>query len=141
MRNGASLPEAKSLARHSDIKMTLRYTHIGINDQAKAVALIKMPKASEGALHGRCISGGTEGQSETLAGNTKETSKVDFANESKGIGIVSHGLSSKCEVPLAGLEPARGFPQQILNLLRLPFRHSDIARQECISTLLKKVVP
>ncbi len=36
-------------------------------------------------------------------------------------------------MPLAGLEPARGFPQQILNLLRLPFRHSDIAKQECIA--------
>ena len=46
----------------------------------------------------------------------------------------------KSEVPLAGLEPARGFPQQILNLLRLPFRHSDIANQECISTIPKRVV-
>ena len=47
---------------------------------------------------------------------------------------------SKSEVPLAGLEPARGFPQQILNLLRLPFRHSDIANQECSPTIPKRVV-
>jgi integrase len=32
LRNGATLPEAKELARHSDIKMTMKYTHIGIND-------------------------------------------------------------------------------------------------------------
>jgi integrase len=37
LRNGASLPEAKELARHADVKMTMRYTHIGINDQAKAL--------------------------------------------------------------------------------------------------------
>ena len=44
-------------------------------------------------------------------------------------------------MPLAGLEPARGFPQQILNLLRLPFRHSDFANKECISTTFLWVVP
>jgi len=37
LRNGASLPEAKELARHSDIRMTMKYTHIGIEDQAKAI--------------------------------------------------------------------------------------------------------
>jgi hypothetical protein len=31
------LSEAKELARHSDIKMTMRYTHIGMEDQAKAI--------------------------------------------------------------------------------------------------------
>lgn len=41
LRNGASLPEAKELARHSDVKMTMKYAHIGINDRAKAVA--KLP--------------------------------------------------------------------------------------------------
>ncbi len=37
LRNGTSLPEAMKLARHSDVKMTMRYSHIGINDQHKAV--------------------------------------------------------------------------------------------------------
>src|SRR3990170_3058777 len=37
LRNGTSLPEAKELARHADIKMTMRYTHIGIEDQARAL--------------------------------------------------------------------------------------------------------
>ena len=44
--NGASLPEAKELARHSDIKMTMRYTHIGIDDQARAVANLPAPKTA-----------------------------------------------------------------------------------------------
>jgi len=33
LRNGASLPEAKELARHSDVTMTMRYTHIGMDDR------------------------------------------------------------------------------------------------------------
>ncbi len=41
LRNGASLPEARELARHSDIRMTMKYTHIGIDDQAKALS--KLP--------------------------------------------------------------------------------------------------
>ena len=38
LKNGATLPEAKELARHCDVTMTMRYTHIGISDQAKALA-------------------------------------------------------------------------------------------------------
>ena len=40
LRNGASLVEARDLARHSDIRMTMRYTHTGLVDQARAVAAI-----------------------------------------------------------------------------------------------------
>ena len=36
LRNGATLPEALELARHSDVKMTMKYTHIGIDDQERA---------------------------------------------------------------------------------------------------------
>jgi site-specific recombinase XerD len=43
LRNGATLPEARELARHSDIKMTMKYTHIGIDDQAKALAALPNP--------------------------------------------------------------------------------------------------
>lgn len=44
LRNGVSLPEAKELARHSDIKTTLRYTHIGLDDQAEAVRALPKPR-------------------------------------------------------------------------------------------------
>ena len=37
------MPEAKELARHTDVKMTMRYTHIGIDDQATAVRSIPFP--------------------------------------------------------------------------------------------------
>lgn len=37
LRNGVSLPEAKVLARHSDVRTTMQYTHVGLDDQARAV--------------------------------------------------------------------------------------------------------
>ena len=37
LRNGATLPEVRELARHSDVRMTMNYTHIGLEDQARAV--------------------------------------------------------------------------------------------------------
>ena len=46
VRSGASLPEVKELARHSDIKMTMKYTHIGMGDQARAVGNLPVPKTS-----------------------------------------------------------------------------------------------
>ena len=46
LRNGVSLVEALELARHSGIRMTIRYTHIGLDDQARAVAAISTPRTS-----------------------------------------------------------------------------------------------
>ena len=37
LRSGVSLTQARELARHDDIKMTMRYTHIGLADQAEAL--------------------------------------------------------------------------------------------------------
>ena len=39
-RSGATLTQARQLARHSDIKTTMGYTHIGMEDQAKALAAL-----------------------------------------------------------------------------------------------------
>lgn len=55
--NGATLPEAMKLARHSDIKMTMKYTHIGLADQARAVAALPNP-----CQHIVSISGDSGGQ-------------------------------------------------------------------------------
>jgi len=43
LHNGATLPEVMELARHSDVRMTMKYAHIGIGDQAKALALLPTP--------------------------------------------------------------------------------------------------
>jgi site-specific recombinase XerD len=38
LRNGATLVQARELARHADVRMTMKYTHIGLDDQATALA-------------------------------------------------------------------------------------------------------
>ena len=35
--SGVSLVEAKELARHGDVRMTMQYAHIGLKDQTKAI--------------------------------------------------------------------------------------------------------
>ena len=37
LRNGTSLVVARELARHSDVTMTMRYTHSGLKDHAKGI--------------------------------------------------------------------------------------------------------
>ena len=38
LRSGVSVAHAMALTRHSDVRMTMRYTHLGIDEQAKALA-------------------------------------------------------------------------------------------------------
>ena len=45
VRSGASIMEAKELARHADIRQTAKYTHIGMEDRAKALAGLPAPKS------------------------------------------------------------------------------------------------
>ena len=120
LRNGVSLPEAKELARHSDIKTTMRYTHIGINDQAKAIAALRLvelknpvasdtPRAStspEPALQMRCISGGSEGHSMSLNGNGHADQKRQNPRECKGFDAVWRLLSDIVKIGATGFEPA-----------------------------------
>ena len=37
LKNGTSIVVARELARHSDVNMTMRYTHIGLEDQARGM--------------------------------------------------------------------------------------------------------
>ncbi|MEP3479771.1 MAG: tyrosine-type recombinase/integrase [Fuerstiella sp.] len=37
LTNGVDLAKASQLARHSDVRMTMRYTHIGLSEQAKSL--------------------------------------------------------------------------------------------------------
>jgi len=120
LRNGVSLPEAKELARHSDIKTTMRYTHIGINDQAKAIAALRLvqptspvstgtPRAAsapEAALQMRCIPGGSEGHSLSLDGNEATDQKRQNPRGCKGFDVVWQWLSQVVKIGATGFEPA-----------------------------------
>lgn len=116
LRNGASLPEAQKLARHSDIKMTMRYTHIGLADQARAVSHLPTP-----ALHGRCISGGVEGQSLSTRGKGRSAKKHKnpcgdrgFCNDRQSVSAADgmeaggHQLNFLCMVCPLGTPPHDG---------------------------------
>jgi integrase len=45
VRSGASIMEAKELARHADIRQTAKYTHIGMDERAEALAALPFPLA------------------------------------------------------------------------------------------------
>ena len=46
------MAEARELARHSDIRMTMRYAHIGLEDQAKAVGKLQYDQTLAGSFDG-----------------------------------------------------------------------------------------
>ena len=106
-RSGASLTEARELARHSDVRMTMRYTHIGIADQAKAVERLNLE-------HIWSISRGPKGQNEASADS--ESPPEDEGDEtpnpcrSKGYGeswpVVASSVPNRQKVEAAGIEPA-----------------------------------
>ena len=99
VRSGASLPEAQKLARHTDIKMTMRYTHIGIEDQAKAVG--NLP-----ALHMRCISGGAEGHTVSSDGANAPSENETTPGDSEGCVVSCHPVAQGDNLEAAGIEPA-----------------------------------
>lgn len=87
MRNGVSLPQARELARHSDVRMTMRYTHIGLADQAKAVSHLPWtgkepvtPAADEEKSWQRSDSG-TGHTSEHLESSADSESHSETVNE------------------------------------------------------------
>ncbi len=43
LRSGATVPQAMELARHSDVRMTMRYTHVSIAEQARALRSMALP--------------------------------------------------------------------------------------------------
>jgi integrase len=104
LRNGTSLSEAKELARHSDVKMTMKYAHIGITDQAKAVA--RLPAPRKAALHGRCISGGVRCHSPSSAGKTGDPEKSQNPCGDRGFGVECRHPANGGKVEAAGIEPA-----------------------------------
>lgn len=124
LKSGVSLVEAKELARHSDVRMTMKYTHIGLEDQAKAVnRLPSLPAPQESAaqktgaeecLHYVCTPGGAAGQNgstHVAAGHgNNEVPKRENPCRSKGLDAESQPVSQVDPIyqsmEAAGIEPA-----------------------------------
>ena len=112
VRSGASLPEVKELARHSDIKMTMKYTHIGMEDQARAISNLPMPKANPNGrsatalqmrLHSRRLCRVLAWHRMTMTSRTR--SSLNPCNR-KGLGTGSRRLSLRGKKAPVGVEPA-----------------------------------
>ncbi len=147
LRNGASLPEAKKLARHSDVNMTMRYTHIGLGDQAKAIANLPAPRHQEKpaspaaqangrALQMRCIFCSADSHSVTFDGNGSEVQKRQNPWHAKGFDTDRRQLSPTGKVEAAGIEPAsrnRSTPAStcVVELFNLAGKHR--CRPRCSS--------
>ncbi|MBX9655133.1 tyrosine-type recombinase/integrase [bacterium] len=77
LRSGASLAEAKELARHTDIRMTMKYTHIGLDDQAKA--LTGLPNLSSALQHLRSDSWEVKAAQQQMRSDSCDTSSPELA--------------------------------------------------------------
>jgi hypothetical protein len=121
LKSGVSLVAAKELARHSDVRMTMRYTHIGLADQAAAVnrlpALPPSQSGPEKCLHIVCTSSGAARQSASSSVIDRQRQRSDRKRKnprrSKGLDASWQPLSpigNACQkVEAAGIEPCDDF--------------------------------
>jgi hypothetical protein len=98
--SGASIMEAKELARHADIQQTAKYNHIGMQARAAALTGLQYPMTCEPAelLEIRWISGGVLGQ-EVSAGDNKRDRESEPENEKppSGEGVSSFHVTASQE--------------------------------------------
>ena len=119
LMSGVKLVEAKELARHSDVRMTMKYTHVRLEDQAKAVNLLPsldLPAgdAEDECLHIVCTESGADRQNGALTDISRHegTSKKKRRNSqsSKEFGAVqqpsAQGGTERQKMEAAGIEPA-----------------------------------
>ncbi len=115
VRSGASIMEAKELARHADIRQTAKYTHIGMKDRAEALGNLPSPFASAGVdrLHYVCIPGGAARHRLAADGNDGDSDGTPENEQAPaGPGLASsvvancHQLTVCGGVEAAGIAPA-----------------------------------
>ena len=104
LRNGVGLPQAMELARHSDVNMTMRYAHIGLGDQAAALAHLPTPSGSD-ALQMRCSSGGFGGRGVSPAVTTGEKKTAATPGDAGGYGGGCQPLAVTDGMEAGGIEP------------------------------------
>ena len=119
VRSGASIMEAKELARHADIRQTAKYTHIGMEDRAEALGNLPSPDVSAHVdrLHYVCVSGGVLGQEvspvvsepdrNARPGNEQTPVRPGFASS---VVTNCHQLTVCGSVEAAGIAPASRDP-------------------------------
>ena len=90
LTNGTSVVDAMKLARHSDVRTTMRYTHIDLDRQAVAIKNlpwqhenppVETAESDNGAQHSSSESGGTACQNVAVDGNGYIAQDDESANE------------------------------------------------------------
>jgi len=98
--NGVGLVQAKELARHSDVKMTMRYAHVGLAEQTKSLKSLPAPttvrKGKEETPVSASVSkrGGSTCPPLTSADTNGQGPKHLNPGEGRGLGDDCHRLSS-----------------------------------------------
>ncbi len=120
LRNGATLAETMKLARHSDVRMTIRYAHIGVDDQSKA--LQNLPCQDIGSKLDR-----TSSQNKALTDNQGHNNKKQNPDENQGsvneIQQLSSNDNEECERRTRGSNPQPIAGQLISNQPAEPFAY------------------
>lgn len=110
LRNGTSITDAKELARHTDVRMTMKYTHVGLPDQAKALAALPSPGGELQYIYS--VSNGLTGPNETLPVIDCQSEPV--AQETLNPGG-DRGYGVDCQSPSSGVKPDNGWRRGELN--------------------------
>lgn len=98
--SGVGIVHAKELARHSDVKMTMRYTHVGLGDQAHSLNSLPAPTGMVATSDETPVSasvsksGVSRCRTLTSDGKIDETEKRLNPSESRGLGRNCRRLSS-----------------------------------------------
>jgi hypothetical protein len=119
---GATLVEANEVARHADVRRTIKHTHIRSENQVHALVGVPIPFATadpNGLLYG-FIPGGATGQG-LSHGDTAASEVARPINEQSpaGAGLASsvvtnrHQMTACNEVEAAGIAPAYRLMQVI----------------------------
>jgi integrase/recombinase XerD len=93
LKNGASLPETKELARHTDVKMTMKYTHVGMDDRAKAVA--RLPSQERFRSASAVSDGDSEAPGDTAQAGKEGSQEKTNPGGSRGYVIVCRPTASE----------------------------------------------
>lgn len=125
--NGVGLVQAKELARHSDVKMTMRYAHVGLAEQAKSLKSLPAPsigRKGEGEISvSASVSKRGDSGCPALTSTATKVQDQKHLNpgEGRGLGDDWHRLSSggdECQKRREGdSNPRSGYPNTAFPVL------------------------
>ena len=94
LRNGASVLEAKQLARHSDVRTTMKYTHISLDDQAKALRSLPAPSCQDIVRKSTVQSSRSLSSPDAKGQDKDRVEEVGTPGQNRGSDADCHQLSS-----------------------------------------------